>query len=306
MSGVPLVPEGASVHGEELTVGNAWTAVRQAHWPFWRDAFARFRYGDGFSHSRALALQFSLAFVPLVIAAVGLSGTLATRGLGEVLRNTLIGLTPGGSDRVVRDVVTEGGGSQLALWLGLVFAVVNLTTAMGQVERGANRIYGIAQDRPSPRKYGRALAMAFAAGLPAMCGFGAVLAAPAVARAVEDVYAVDAGLVIGLTYPMGAVLLLVSITALLRFSPRRRQPGWSWLALGALTAFLLWVAFTGVLSLYVALSGSFDAVYGPLTGIIALLLWAQLTAIAVLFGLAVTAELEDRWIDQRRSRTPRP
>jgi hypothetical protein len=39
---------------------------------------------------------------------------------------------------------------QLALWLGLPAAIVALTTAMGQIERGANRIYGIERDRAGP------------------------------------------------------------------------------------------------------------------------------------------------------------
>ena len=32
--------------------------------------------------------------------------------------------------------------------------------------------------------------------------------------------------------------------------------------------------------------------YGPLTGVIALLLWAQLTSIAIFLGLALAAQLE--------------
>ena len=44
---------------------------------------------------------------------------------------------------------------------------VALTTSMGQVERGANRIYGIQRDRPALHKYGRAVADG--AARPACC-----------------------------------------------------------------------------------------------------------------------------------------
>jgi hypothetical protein len=202
--------------------------VRAARWSFWAKAFARFRYGDGFSHSRALALQLSPAFIPLVIAAVGLSGTVATDRIGQVLRLTLIALSPGGSDEVVRVTLAEQReGGQIALWLGLAFAIATLTTAMGQVERGANRIYGIQRDRPSLRKYRRALAMAFGAGLPAMGGFGVLLAGSSYGDAVEQVYGVSDDVATVVAFPVGTVLLLTSITAMLRYSPRRRQPGWS-------------------------------------------------------------------------------
>ncbi len=189
---VPPIPETTSEPGRELTGDDAWSAVRAARWSFWAKAFARFRYGDGFSHSRALALQLSPAFIPLVIAAVGLSGTVATDRIGQVLRLTLIALSPGGSDEVVRVPLAEQReGGQIALWLGLAFAIATLTTAMGQVERGANRIYGIQRDRPSLRKYRRALAMAFGAGLPAMGGFGVLLAGSSYGDAVEQVYGVS-------------------------------------------------------------------------------------------------------------------
>lgn len=281
--------------GGELTAEDAWRAVRAARWSFWVEAFARFRYGDGFSHARALALQLCLAFIPLVIAAVGLSGTLTTERPGQVLRLTLIALSPGGSGGLIRDTLAEQSeGAQAALWLGLAFAIATLTTAMGQVERGANRIYGIQRDRPSRRKYGRALAIALGAGLPAMAGFGTLLAGSAFGDAVEQVYGVDDDVVTTVAVPLGTMLLLVSVTAMLRYSPHRRQPGWSWLALGTGVALVLWLVFTGLLAAYVQLSGSFGAVYGPLTGVIALLLWAQLTSVAIFFGLALTAQLEAR------------
>jgi uncharacterized BrkB/YihY/UPF0761 family membrane protein len=93
-------------------------------------------------------------------------------------------------------------------------------------------------------------------------------------------------------WPIGIALDLMAITVLFRWAPRRRQPGSSWMALGAGLALLLWLAFTGMLALYLNTSTSFGQVYGPLTGIIALLLWSQLSAIALLLGLAFAAQLE--------------
>lgn len=295
MSGpVPRVPDGGGRRAVQLTAPDAWRAVRDARWAFWKETLARFRYGDGFSHSRALALQLCLAFIPLVIATVGLSGALATAGLGRVLRSTLIALSPGGSGELIRATLEQEEGARAALWLGLAFALVTLTTAMGQVERGANRIYGIQRDRSSRRKYGRAAGLAFIAGLPAMAGSGVLLAGSAFGNAVEEVYGRDDDAVTAVAVPLGTLLVLVSVIAMLRLAPRREQPGWSWLGLGAIVTVVLWLAFTALLAGYVQLSASFGVVYGPLTGVIALVLWTQLTSVAILFGLAVTAQLEAR------------
>jgi uncharacterized BrkB/YihY/UPF0761 family membrane protein len=290
----------------DLPARDAWRAVRSARWSFWQESFARFRYGDGFSHSRALALQLSLAFIPLVIATVGLSGALATESLGRVLRLVLVELSPGGSGQLIRTTLERDEGSALALWSGLAFAFATLTTAMGQVERGVNRIYGIGRDRRSPRKYGRALGLALVAGLPAMCGSGVLLAGPAFGAAVEQVYGWDDGAVTAAAVPAGAVLVLISVMTMLRSAPRRRQPGWLWLGLGTTVTVALWLGFTGLLAVYVQLSGSFGVVYGPLTGVVALLLWTQLTAISLLFGSAVAAQLEARHAGQQHAVRPDP
>ena len=46
-----------------------------------------------------------------------------------------------------------------------------MTTAMAQVERGGNRIYGIRRDRPALRKYGRAALFTVLLAVPVGLGF---------------------------------------------------------------------------------------------------------------------------------------
>lgn len=296
---VTLVPQTSTMPVEELHAEHSWAIVRAyGVGSLLREAFVRFRYADGFSHSRALALQLSLAAIPLVIAVVGLSGVLHTESVGRVLRRTLLTLIPGGSEGVLVDALPSTSDAQVAvgavvaLCLGLLAAVAALTTAMGQVERGANRIYGLLTDRPTVAKYRRALLVAVGAGVPAMVGSLLLVSASGVGDAIEEVYSVDDDVVAVVGLPLGVALLLVALAVMLSHSPRRKQPGWSWLGLGSLTALVLWLAFTGLLAGYIEVSGSFGTIYGPLTGVIALLLWAQLTSVALFFAFAVTAQLE--------------
>ena len=86
--------------------------------------------------------------------------------------------------------------------------------------------------------------------------------------------------------------MVFSIAVLLDHAPRRRQPALSWLALGAGISVLLAMVATGLLAAYVHLSGSFGAIYGPLGGVFALLLWSLLSSIALFAGAAVCAQLE--------------
>lgn len=263
--------------------------------PLLTQSFLRFRYGDGFSHARALALQLSLAVIPLVIALVGLSSTVGSSRAGEVLRRTLLALTPGASGDAVRGSLSRppgGAGGKVALVVGLVTALLALTTAMGQVERGANRLYGVRRDHPGPVKYARAVVLALLAGVPALTGFLVLVAGGALADAVQQVYGSGRTVTQVLRWPVGALLMLLALSGMVARAPRRTQPGRSWLLVGAGVALVLWLAFSLLLSGYLGSSSSFGSVYGPLTGIMALLLWSQLTALALLFGIAVGAQLE--------------
>jgi YihY family inner membrane protein len=294
------VPETSNLSGDELDASDARTTLRR----FGRqrlaiESFRRFRHGDGFSHARALGLQFVLALIPMTIALVGLSSVVHAEELGKALRTALVGLAPGSSDQLVRDTLTQGmsqaDAGPLALWLGLATALVALTTAMGQVERGANRIYGIQRDRPSAAKYARAAALAIVAGVPMMLGFLVLLAGEKAITALAEAYAWSGPMtdvLLLVRWPIGLLLDLLAITALMRWAPRRRQPGFSWMTVGSAVALLLWVLFTWLLGMFVTASGSFGAVYGPLTAFMALVIWAMLSGVALLLGIAFAAQLE--------------
>ncbi|MEV7181697.1 YihY/virulence factor BrkB family protein [Kitasatospora sp. NPDC093679] len=287
--------------GGTLAADEAVATLRDhGRWSLFRDAFVRFRYADGFSHARALAFQTVLALVPFAIAVVGLSSVLPTGRLGDVLGASLERLVSGASADLVHEVLERsrqraGDGGAVALWSGAVFSLVNLVTGLCQIERGANRIYGIERDRPFHRKYGRGIVMAATAGLPLGIGFVVLVAGRQVGAAVAEVYGLGPGAAAAwavLRWPAGVVLAVVAASVVFRRAPRRRQPGYSWLAFGAAFYLVLWVASTWLLGAFLRLSGSFDAVYGPLSVVFSLLVWSYLTAIALFLGIAFAAQLE--------------
>lgn len=295
MSSVPRVPETATMTGHELGGPTAWRVLGGGRRRLLVESFRRFRYGDGFSHSRALGFQLSLAMVPLMIAAVGLSNTYYSERSGVVLRLTLLQLTPGASDTVVGNALAQSWGddsSVAALWLGLFLAVFAMTTGMGQVERGANRLYGIQRDRPAMQKYTRAFGMAFLAGFPMLAGYVLLIASATFGEAIERVYGLDDHDVTVAAMTLGVALLLGSVTAMLRFAPRRRQPAWSFLGFSTGIVLTLWLLFTGLVTLYLAFSDHLGNVYGPLTAVVVLLLWGFLTSTALFLALAISAQVE--------------
>ena len=241
MSTATRVPETITISGDELSADDAVTTLRRyGRWNLVKNSFVRFRYADGFSHARALALQFCLSFIPLIIAVVGLSSALHQDKVGQVITQTLARVLPGSGKGDMMQQAAErsqdqgASGGYLALWLGLFAAIVALTT-MGQIERGANRIYGIERDRPTVRKYGRALLMALTAGLLSLLGFLVIIAGDALGDALAEAYGwsdtFETMWTIG-RWPVGVMLAWASFTVVLERAPRRRQPGYSWLAFG--------------------------------------------------------------------------
>ncbi|MFD8465648.1 YihY/virulence factor BrkB family protein [Streptomyces cyaneofuscatus] len=295
------VPVTHDMTGDELSADEALVALRRyGRWPLLRDAFVRFRYADGFSHSRALALQTILAIIPLVIAFVGLSTALHTENVGRLAELTIRSMSEGPSASVVDEALDrnrrgDGDGAEIALWFGLLFSVANVTTAMCQIERGANRIYGVERDRVFYRKYLRGLVMSLSAGIPLGIASIMIVAGGDFVRAATTVYGLGDGARTAwdlLRIPLGLLLALISASAIFRRSPRRRQPGYTWLAFGAAVYLVLWTLLTWLLSLYLQLSGSFDTVYGPLSLFMALLLWSYLTSLSLFLGLSFAAQLE--------------
>ncbi len=297
------VPETELMGGEELSADDAWHTVRRQHLGrLVAAAFLRFRYGDGFSHARAFALQLALAAVPLVIAGAGLASALGAESFAEVVARTVVAISPGSSDELLRRVIIEGGaadeaskGGEVVVVLGLGTAFLAATSAFAQLERGANRIYGTERDRPSLRKYGLAMVLTATAGVAMAVGLLCIVAGDAFGEAVKQVYRWgDAAETVWdvLRWPLGLGSLVSAVTALFRYAPRRRQPGLSWLAVGAGVTVLGWLIVSVLLGGYISVADNFDDTYGPLTAVMALLLWANLTGIALLVGIALAAQLE--------------
>jgi YihY family inner membrane protein len=287
-----------STRDEELEGDDAFETLRAAgRRRLLVDAVARFRAADGFSHSRALAFQLALTLLPALIAAVGAAAALEQEAFRRAVQTLVESVTPSAAADILTAALRQGTASarqetgETAVAAGFVAAVLAGTGAMAQVERGANRIYGVERDRPFVRKYGVALGLALTAGVLALLSVVVLVGGAAVRDAAGFGGEIDAVWRVA-RWPLGLVLVVASVALLLEVAPRRRQPEASWLAVGAGVAATLWLVFMGMLVAYFELAGSFGATYGPLAGTIGLLLWAFLTSVALFLGVAFAAQLE--------------
>jgi YihY family inner membrane protein len=237
----------------------------------------------------------SLLLVQGVILLVGLAASLGETDLSNTIVRTITEAVPGPAGRSLTEAVfhayaTGASGQHLVLVLIGVTTLVTGATLMGQIERALNRQYGIEQDRPTVQKYGRALVLALTAGVLSTAAFAMFALGHGIGQGLKDDTVTQIWNIV--RWPIALVLMMAAMALLFRWSPNRHQPAWSWLAFGSTVSVLLWSLATLGLGVFFQASTTFSTTYGPLAGMIALMLWALLSSIAVLFGAAIAVQLE--------------
>jgi YihY family inner membrane protein len=291
MSTAALVPETWQLEGDDARATLLHTGRRR----LLADSFRRLRVADGFSHARSLAFMTSLVLVQGLIAVVGLASAMGGTRISEVIVNAVQGAVPGPAGQTLTVAVAQAENTgfsrrYLALILGVVGTLVTGTTAMGQIERALNRIYGVEQDRPTVQKYGLAFLLTLSAGTLAAGAFAALAWGRGVGDSLHNQFL--STLWGWGRWPAAVLLITAAVTVLFKCCPRRRQPAFTWLAYGAGLSVAGWVLVTLALAGLFTWSSSFGDTYGPLAGLVGLLLWALLSAVAILYGAAAAAQLE--------------
>ncbi|MDG6094113.1 YihY/virulence factor BrkB family protein [Acetobacter sp. AN02] len=91
------------------------------------------------------------------------------------------------------------------------------------------------------------------------------------------------------------VMLLFLIFAnciLYKYGPSRKEVLWRWVIPGAVGAAFLWIILSAAFSFYVTNVAQYGSTYGPLSAIIALMMWFFVSAVVVLLGAEFNAEME--------------
>jgi YihY family inner membrane protein len=286
------VPEISSPDAEDLRDALHQSSIGE----LMQDSFVRFRYADGFSFARSMAFQVVLAIIPGLIFVVALATRIGDARMQEMLRETITTAAPGPASQMLLQAFDQGSeaagtGNLVAIVVGGLVAFVSGVAAMAQLQRGASRIYGVLGDRPTLQRYRVATALTLTVGIGLALGFLAIVFGSTAGGAFRDEIA---EIVSWARWPMGILLATVSLAAVFKVAPNRRQPAFSWLALGGVVAVAGWLMVSVALALYLNASSTFGETYGPLAGFIGTMLWAQLSGIAIFYGLAICAQLEGR------------
>ncbi len=250
--------------------------------------------------AKEVAFSSLLAFFPAVILLVGLLGL-----LGPGAYQSLVDLLGTVSPKAVVNAITlakessagNATGSAAALAAGTLGALWAAGGAAGTMIKAVNRASDLDETRPFWKVRLLALGLVCLAGTVVAILFGLIVfGAP-----LGDAIARRAGLGHEFTlawaivrWPLAFGAILVAVGLVYWLAPDRTPPNWRWVTPGSLLGSLLWLGLSALFALYTSYSSSYDRTYGSLAGAIVLLLWLNYSAVALLLGAELNAELERR------------
>jgi len=278
----------------------------------WLDVFKRtfkqFLADDCLGLSQQVAFSSLLAFFPAMILLVGLLGLI---GAYDDLKDFLGTIAPGAVIQAIeiaeKSAAGQDASASVAFVVGLFVAVWAASGATSSIIKAVNRAYDLPETRPFWKVRLYALLLVIATGVTTAAVFLLIVFGGPLGEAIADrahlgtvwdwVWAV-------FRWPIAFFAILVFFAFVYYLAPNRTQRDWKWITPGSLVGGLFWLAISGLFALYTSFSDSYDRTYGSLAGGIILLLWLYYSAVALLFGAELNAEL-DRQADIHAAGGPR-
>src|SRR6478735_3330619 len=81
---------------------------------------------------------------------------------------------------------------------------------------------------------------------------------------------------------------------------------WRWITWGSAMAAILWLMISALFSWYASSFGKFNETYGSLGAVIGFMTWLWISAIVVLLGAELDAEMEHQTVRDTTTGSPKP
>jgi len=248
------------------------------------------------STSGGVAFFALLAVFPGIAAIVSLYGLFADSStIGKHL-TLLSGFLPGGVLQLIADQITliSRQGSQTlgtAFVAGLLVALGSANSGMAALFDALNVVYDEREKRSLVRFYATTLLFTIAGIAFIILAITGVVILPLMLKFIGLATTTEWLLAI-LRWPILLVTIVVSLACIYRYGPSRRDARWRWVTWGSILGALLWVAASMLFSWYVATFDSYNKTYGSLGAGVGFMVWLWISAVIILLGGELNAEME--------------
>ncbi len=242
-----------------------------------------------------LAYYLLLALVPAIVFLVALASFFPS-ALVQQLVTSLRTVAPPDVVTIVEEQLARVANGEQAglLTFGIGMALWSSSAAVVSITGALNRAYDIEEARPWWKVRLIAIALTLALAAFVITALALVMVGPTVAAALADRLGLGTAFEWTWTilqWPVVIVLIAAAIGAVNYFAPDAEQD-WEWITPGAALSTALWLVASLAFKLYLSNFADYNATYGSLGGVIVLMLWFYISAVAVLVGAEMNAEIE--------------
>ncbi|MGA8156307.1 MAG: YihY/virulence factor BrkB family protein [Rhodoplanes sp.] len=265
-----------------------WSVLKRSYVRFMRDRVTTVAGGVTF---------FSLvAIFPAIAALVSIYGLFSDPAelSGQIQR--LRDVLPGGAVQIVSDQmhrVAAQGRSALGttFLISLAISLWSANSGMKALFDALNIVYDVEERRSFIRL--NAVSLLFTLG-----AIGFILLSVVALVVLPVVFSfVGLGSEFGAAFsygrwPLLLIVLILALALIYRFGPNRKHAKWRWITWGSASAAFFWLIASLLFTWYAANFGSFNKTYGALGAAIGFMMWMWVSAIVILAGAQLDAELE--------------
>lgn len=280
----------------------------------WKDIFLRAKDEMGKDHmsivSGGVAFFSLLALFPALAALIAIYGLVASPQDVTQQVQALSGMLPQDAQGLVREQMnrlaqSSGQAMGLGALIGIVLAVWGASKGTKSMVEALNIAYDEEDQRGFIKRTLIVLGLTLFGIVLAVIALVLVAAVPAV-LGVVDLGSVWQWVISLARWPVLFLVALFGLAVIYRYGPDRDRPQWRWTSPGAVIATLLWILGSIAFSFYVSSFGSYNQTYGAIAGVVVLMLWLYITALVVLLGAEINAELERQTRRDTTSGSSRP
>jgi len=304
----------AGLAAEDSDRGRDATSPAEIPATGWKDI--RWRVYANIGDHRILALAAGmtyysiLAIFPALAALVAIYGIFTDAGSIAKHLDDVSGFVPGGAIDVAREQLTRVSSKSdralgLTFLLGLVISLWSANAAMKSLFDTLNIVYGEREKRGFFRLNAISLSFTIAGIVFVLSALAAVVAVPVLLNYLHLSNFSDL-LIRIVRWPAMFIALALAIACIYRFGPSRAAPRWHWISWGSSAAALLWLGASALFSWYAANFGTFNETYGSLGAVVGFMTWLWISAIVILLGAELNAEMEHQTARDTTTGAPKP
>jgi membrane protein len=242
-----------------------------------------------------LSFFFLLSMFPLLIFAAATLAYIPIPNLFNEILNLMARFVPpdamGMVQRVVQGILWPPRSGLLSF--GFVASIWAGTGGFAAAIEALNVAYGVDETRPYWKTRSLAIGLTLVCGSLVVVALALSLLGPRFGEVLAEHRFVGPAFAMVWPYIRWLILfiaIVLAVEVLYFWAPNVKQQFWSTLP-GAIVGVLGWVGASYALGVYISRFSNYDATYGTLGGVIALMLWLYFSFLAILIGAEVNSEL---------------